>query len=221
MGKECISQDDVGKHLGDGMEHRAFMTADGKRVVKFTRRFHRWTLMLQNKAETMQEELDDSICLVKDTEIKIPKTEIVACGDNDYLVYQDFVRDDESVGDVGLYLLRQVINSFELAVEDEEFEDGSREVVVTDVDAFNKSKRISSLVDEYVHEPKNFIPNGSKVWWIDPTEAPIARMLKRISRMKILRRITRGGMGIEQYRSVRRRLSKLIRLVDLRLRASS
>lgn len=75
---------------------------------------------------------------------------------------------------------------------------------VPDVESHLKSQNLQTLVDEFKHEPKNFISSQGTVYWIDPTRGTMGRILERMH-----------VMNIESYRRLRRRASKIIRAVGL------
>ena len=79
-------------------------------------------------------------------------------------------------------------------------EDGS----VQEVQERLANNGLRSLVDEYKHEPRNFITQDGIIYWVDPTRGTVGRILERTRIMKV-----------DTYRKIRRRFSKVIRFFGL------
>lgn len=62
----------------------------------------------------------------------------------------------------------------------------------------------NSLAEEYRHEPRNFISHDRRAYWVDPARGVMGRILERT-----------GLMSLEDYRRIRRRMSKAIRFLGL------
>jgi len=79
-------------------------------------------------------------------------------------------------------------------------EDGS----VVDIQGYLEGQGLDTLVDEYLHEPRNFISFRGRVYLIDPTKGTVGRILEDLHIMKLT-----------SYRRVRRKLSGIIRAIGL------
>jgi hypothetical protein len=148
-------------------------------VLKISRPFNRLTLSFGDPVEILREELGVCQKLVEETCVRIPKTQIYRTNS---VCFGRFV--------VRSYVIRQ----------DYVEEDGS----VSNIREVLQQQGLVTLLDEYDHEPGNFVGNGGSVYWVDPTRGMVGRLLERT-----------GKMRIEDYRRLRRRWSGVIRLFGL------
>ena len=164
-----------------GMENVVLRPAsdDLNIVLKVSRPFNYLSMVGGSQAEVLRQELKEAQTLVADTQIRIPRT----------LIYEGRERRMLGIRTKG-YVIGQ-----EYIAEDR---------TVVDVEKHLSDQKLPSLVDEYTHEPRNFIASGGFVYWIDPTNGTIGRVLKNT-----------GIMKLEDYRKLRRRLSRLIRFFGL------
>jgi hypothetical protein len=113
-----------------------------------------------DQAEIIRQELVEAQGLVNGTNLKIPRTHIMAgerlsvLGTNTrgYVVGQKYIEEDESVPDIGTFLANE---------------------------------GLTSLIDEYKYEPHNFISNKGVVYWVDPTKGLAGRFLEHMKIMKL------------------------------------
>jgi len=167
--------------MSQGIEHDVFRPRLGEsnEVLKVSRLFNYVSMVGQDRVLVLRQELADSQRLLQGTDIKIPRT----------LIYR-FSKKLFGTFAVNGYVIRQEY------VDD----DGS----VVDVQKRLASQGLTSLVEEYRHEPGNFVASKGILYWVDPTKGTVGRFLESL-----------GVMNLETYRIIRRKSSKLIRFFGL------
>ena len=178
MGKEVCREREV---IAQGMEHSVLRPLSRKPdiVLKVPRPFDYLTMLGQNRAAVLRQERAEALALLEGTDVKIPETFIYG---NEKKIAGVFTTNGYVIG--------------QRYVE----EDKS----VSDIATHLADQGLHTLVDEYVHEPRNFVSHGGIVYWVDPTKGTIGRFLE-----------SRKLMKVETYRKIRRRLSKVIRFFGL------
>lgn len=167
--------------LSEGIENTVLRPVSGvpNIVLKIPRPLNYLSMLGRDQAGVLRQELGEAKTLVEGTAIQIPST---------------VIRDGTERSILGLktrsYLIRQQY------VE----EDGT----VSDVEGHLSQQGLPTLVDEYKHEPRNFVSNSGVVYWIDPFKGTAGRVLEDTKIMKL-----------ETYRRVRKKLSKVIRLLGM------
>lgn len=164
--------------IGRGIEHNVYKARLGKSaVLKISRFFNRLSLGI-NPAPVIRQEREKAQALISNTDVRIPRTLIISF--------------DAKV--LGVPVKRYVMG--QQYIQD----DGS----VMDIGRHLAGQGLDTLVDEYVHEPRNFKSHKGVVYWVDPTKGTIGRVLE-----------TTGVTSLQRYRKIRRKLSKVIRFFGL------
>lgn len=168
--------------LSSGIEHTVLLSTlrlSLSVVLKKPNCFNYVSMVGKDRAAVLRQELSQAKELIKDTDVQIPRT----------LIY----------GVNGRFLYIFPTKGYIIGQEYIE-EDGS----VPNMQEHLQNQGLVSLVDEYIHEPRNFISRGGIVYWIDPTRGTMGRILESMDIMSLI-----------TYRRVRRRMSKVIRFLGL------
>lgn len=178
MKTECSNRREI---ISKGMENIVLRpaTRSPNIVLKIPRIVNYLSMLGRDQAEVLRQELAEAYALVDKTTVRIPKT-IVISGKERWML--------------GIKTRGYVIGQRYIE------EDGT----VPDMANHLSGQGLNSLVDEYKHEPRNFVSNSGIVYWIDPTKGTAGRVLDDTKMMKL-----------ETYRRIRRKLSRLIRFVGM------
>lgn len=167
------------KVMAQGMEHIVmFPQKTDRYVIKIPRKLNRISFWPRNPVESLRKELSEAQQLVEGTRVKIPRTHIHG---------RKFNWPNHPFPG---YIIRQ-----ENILEDQS---------IPDIGEFLEQENLDSLVQEYRHEPRNFISHCDYVYWIDPTKGLMGRVFERTK-----------VMDIERWRNIRMRLHKPIRKLGL------
>jgi len=171
-----------GRRVLIGMEHRVFQYPPNKPNIdiKISRPFNYLLMLGQDQAAVLHKELLEARELVEGTKVRIPGT----------LIYETKERN----------IAGKVPTRGYIMVQHHVQEDKS----VLDIATHLADQGLHTLVDEYVHEPRNFVSYGGIVYWVDPTKGIFGRFLE-----------SRKLMKVETYRKIRRRLSRVYRFFGL------
>lgn len=166
--------------LSQGMEN-IVLRGKSDSVLKISRPFNSISMIMagRNQADVLREELAEARALVSGTSVRIPRTIILSGKERNIL---------------GMHTKPYVMG--QRYVEEDE--------TVSNIQSHLAEQGLDTLVEEYRHEPRNFISNNGTVYWVDPTKGTVGRMLETTKLMKL-----------ETYRKIRRKFSKLIRAVGL------
>lgn len=176
MGKENGRRE----FFSQGIEHDVFWPRLGRsEVLKVSRLFNYVSMVGQDRVLVLRQELVDSQRLLQGTDIKIPRT----------LIYR-FNSKLFGLFPVNGYVIRQ------------EYIEGDGSVA--NVQSYLARQGLTSLVEEYRHEPGNFVARKGVLYWVDPTRGTVGRILESL-----------GLMDLDTYRVIRRKSSKLIRFFGL------
>lgn len=165
--------------MAKGMEHIVLSPLKtDKYVIKVPRILNRLSFWPYDPVSIIREELDEARKLVKDTRVQIPRTNI-----------HPGISEQFGNPYTG-YVIRQ-----HRIIEDQS---------VSDIQKYLEEEKLSSLVEEFKHEPRNFISNEGSVYWVDPTKGFMGRVFER-SRV----------MDLNKWRKIKVFLHKPIRLIGL------
>lgn len=165
--------------LAKGIEHNVIFPRSNKhKVIKIPRILNRLSFWPYHPVPVLRKELQEARELVADKKVIIPRTQVHKARFN---------------------LFRRFLFPGYILWQDTITEDGS----VTDILAHLQNEGLSTLAEEFKHEPRNFISRGGLVYWIDPTKGVAGRVLEKV------------GISMEDWRKTKVLFHKPIRFFRL------
>lgn len=164
--------------LSNGMEHRVFISNNNSIVLKRPRPLTYLSFLGRNPSSVIRNELVEAQESLNETNVQIPRTLIYSSNNKRFgMILESYV-----IGQSFIEEDRSIINP----------------------ENHLKEQGLDSLVEEYKHEPRNFISNNGILYWIDPTKGIIGRILERMHLMTL-----------KDYRKLRTKIGKFFKTIGL------